>query len=94
MDGVNLSKVIEESKGKTVDRRLWVKKFCDWIKTAPLTEVQLAEMYKVIGYRLRHAVCHICRQLKPRVNGNHTHPSGDFSKPKVFVCEDCNRGLS
>lgn len=67
----------------------FVKDFCNWFPRQSFSDDQAERIYRVVANKVRQATCGQCLRLKPRSGGVLSHPNGDLSKPKVFVCEDC-----
>jgi len=82
----NLGKQAE----KQIPKDIIVKDIADLLKSMPLSDAQVEELYTVISNRARHKVCDKCKRLKITIGGKwEIHHSLDLSKPKTFVCKEC-----
>jgi hypothetical protein len=73
------------------DRDQLVEDLCVLIARLPASSDQIAKLYRAVTGKMISKTCNRCLKLKPVVDGVYQYPGGDLSKPKQFICGDCNK---
>lgn len=68
-----------------------VTDIAELIRRLPLTGDQIKGLYSAITGRMVNKTCYYCGKLAPEVEGTHTYPGGDMSRPKQFICGGCSK---
>jgi hypothetical protein len=72
------------------DRDILVDDLSALIRRLPMNNEQVKKLYDAITARMESKTCYKCARLKPVLGGGYTYPGNDMSKPKRFICKECN----
>jgi len=82
--------VLEPTVEISKDRDILIDDLSALIRRLPMNGEQIGKLYVAITGRMESKNCYKCARLKPTLGGGYTYPNNDMSKPKRFVCKECN----
>lgn len=74
-------------KTKQVPKEVIWQDLCALVKSMPMSDAEIHEMFVIVKNRLPHGYCTVCGTYFPKLEGT-LEPAldGDLSKPKRLVC--------